>query len=286
MPPFISSNGVPIPFTDELFTPLPDSTALLDDLDELRRRFHEDGVLLLRGYLDRSKVLALRQAYLATVPAAMFRPGSAVVDGLFSGHVPPELPDHGVEGHPAYDFVRSPNFEWFIDQPALAELARIVLDGPVVRLRRSILRHFHAGSARASRAHTDYAYMDQGTERVVTIWIPVGDCPLTTGPLLYLEGSHHESPERLAVLRQRLDRPGDPRPLSHDLEWTARTLGRKWLWADYSAGDVAIHGPHIVHASLDTLSEQMRVSIDVRFVRRGDAVDARWRKDWAGNDGA
>ncbi len=285
-PRSVSSNGVPIAFTDELFRPLPDSTGLLGSPEALRQRFREDGVLLLRGVLDRAAVLDLRAAYLSTIPDVMLKPGTTPVEGVFSGRVPPDLPPHGVEGHPAHTFVRTPVFERFVGRPDLAELAETLLGGPVTRLRRSILRHFHAGSHRASRAHTDYAYMDRGTEQVVTMWIPVGDCPLESGPLVYLEDSQGLDPARLEPLRERRDRPGDLRPISHDLEWTASRLGRRWLWAEYEAGDVAVHGPHIVHASLDTMSEIMRVSVDIRFALLGEAVDDRWTRHWAGDDGA
>lgn len=286
LPQTVTSNGVPIPLTDELFRPLPDSTGLLGDPEALRRRFREQGVVRLRGVLDRSAVLALREAYLATLPRVMLRPGSTPREGLFSGVVPDDLPAHGVAGHPAHAFVRGAAFRRFVEQPALYRLAEAVLGGPVQRLRRSVLRHFYAGSNRASRAHTDHAYMDRGSDQVATVWIPVGDCPLETGPLVYLEDSQRIDPDRLESLRERLDRPHDRRPISHDLEWTARGLGRRWLWADFAAGDVSVHGPHIVHASLDTTTELMRVSVDVRFVRLGEAVDDRWGKDWSGDDGA
>ena len=286
LPASLSSNGVPVPLTDELFHPLPDSTELLADPEALRHRFRDQGVVRLRGVLDRSAVLALRAAYLSTIPREMLRPGSTPVEGLFSGVIPDDLPAHGVAGHPAHTFVRAGVFRRFVDQPALSRLAETLLGVPVVRLRRSVLRHFYAGSARASRAHTDHAYMDRGTDQVLTVWIPIGDCPLETGPLIYLENSQTADPGRLEALRTRLDRPDDRRPISHDLEWTARGLARRWLWADFKAGDVAVHGPRTVHASLDTLSTAMRVSVDVRFVRLGEAVDDRWRKDWSGDDGA
>lgn len=285
-PATVYSNGVPVQFTDDLFAPLPDSTPLLSAPEALRRRFREQGVVHLRGVIDRDTVMKLREAYLSTIPEGMLKPGTSPADGLFSGRIPDDLPAHGVEGHPAHAFVRSPLFAEFVDQPVLAELAETLLGAASVRLRRSILRHFYAGSGQSSRAHTDYAYMDQGTENVVTMWIPVGDCRVETGALVYLENSHDVDRELFAPLRARLDRPGDDRPISHDLTSTARTLRRRWLWADYAAGDVAVHGPHIVHASLDAMTEVMRISVDARFVRRGETEDPRWTRDWSGDDGA
>ncbi len=61
---------------------------------------------------------------------------------------------------------------------------------------------------------------------------------------------------------------------------------RRWLWTDFRAGDLTVHSPHIVHASLDTTTEAMRLSADLRFQRTGETVDPRWTKAWAADDGA
>ena len=62
-------------------------------------------------------------------------------------------------------------------------------------------------------------------------------------------------------------------------------LGGRWLYADYKAGDVAIHSPHIVHASLDTQTDMMRMSVDIRFLPTSVEPDPRWLTKWAGDDG-
>jgi hypothetical protein len=41
-----------------------------------------------------------------------------------------------------------------------------------------------------------------------------------------------------------------------------------------------------VHASLDTVSDVMRLSTDIRFQRTQAPVDPRWTVDWAADDGA
>jgi hypothetical protein len=265
----VSSNGVELPFTTEMFAPMRDSSTLLSDPAALRSRLRVDGYLLLRGLLDPDAVLRLRQSYMDNMPADT------------TG-----LPAYGVAGHPAHDFVRSEEFAKFVDQPALTEVATTLLDGPVQRLPRAILRHFHGGTRQSSRAHTDFDYMDQGSDEVVTMWIPIGDCTPQGGGLVYLDGSCDIGPDRLAELRTVTDRTHDPRPLSHDLGWVARKLDRRWLWADYRAGDVAIHTPHLVHAALDTNTQTPRVSVDVRFLRDGAQVDTRWTRPWSADDGA
>ncbi|MFI1254142.1 phytanoyl-CoA dioxygenase family protein [Streptomyces netropsis] len=282
----LSSNGLPLSFDEELFTPLRDSTELRSRPSSLRARLCADGCLYLRGVLAREDVLRLREAYFASCDPVLLARGTTHREGVFSGRVPPGLPAHGVPGHPAHAFVRTETFHRFLADPALSALAKTLLGGPVQMLPRRILRHFHRGSRLASRAHVDRDYMDRGSDRVLTMWIPVGDCPPATGGLVYLEGSHTLPPVAYAPLRATGDRPGDRRPISHDLTTTARALGRRWMWADYAAGDVMVHLPHIIHASLDTTTDAMRLSVDARFVRCGDTPDPRWLRAWSGDDGA
>ncbi|MFD4024086.1 phytanoyl-CoA dioxygenase family protein [Streptomyces sp. NPDC058576] len=284
----LHSNGVPIVFSPDLFGPLRASEGLLDDPQALCERLRTDGYLYLPGVLDRAEVLRLRGAYFSLFPDGYLADGARPEAGVFSGCVPAGLPEYGIAGHPAHTFVRSAAFQRFVDDPLLAGLAETLLGGSAWMLPRRILRHFHRGSGRASRAHVDLDYMNATSRspRVVTMWIPVGDCPPRTGSLVYLEGSHTLEPEEYAPLRDTVDRPGDRRPISHDLELTARHLGRRWLWADFAAGDLMVHVPQIVHASLDTTTDAMRLSADIRFVRFDDVPDPRWLAPWSADDGA
>jgi hypothetical protein len=276
---------VEVPFDEKHFAPLRDSSHLVDDPAALRERYRADGYLYLRGYLDTREVRSMRQSYFSLFDPAYLKAGTAPADGVFSGERPSDLPAHGVAGHPAHSFVRSEIFERFASQPALNRLAEALLDGEAWRLPRSIVRHFDRSTPRASRAHVDHTYLDRGSDRLVTMWIPLGDCPVPTGGLVYLEASHDMAPADFEPLRTVTDRPADQRPISHDLELVARKLGRRWLWADFAAGDVTVHSPHLVHASLDTVTDEMRLSADVRFLRDGETPDPRWLQPWAGDDG-
>lgn len=281
----LTSNGLPLPFTPRYLVHARDSAPLLARPDALRERYERDGFLWLRGVLDPASVWTLRGRYFSAFDDGYLAAGTAPEQGIFSGTRPPGLAAHGVAGHPAFDFVRSEPFLGFVSSPELRRLAETVLGGACWQLPRRILRHFDRSTPAASRAHADYSYLDQGADRLVTMWIPLGDCPLDSGGLVYLAGSHRLGPEVMAPLRARTDRPGDARPLSHDLAWVSDQLELPWSWADYRAGDVAVHSPHVVHASLDTRSDFMRASIDVRFVADGEPVDPRWLQEWSGDDG-
>jgi ectoine hydroxylase-related dioxygenase (phytanoyl-CoA dioxygenase family) len=281
----ITSNGVPISFDAGHAAPLTESSDLLSEPVALRRRYAEDGYLFLRQVLDPDLVLDARAAYFSGFDPAYLAPGSSPRAGIFSGHRPEGLGEHGTAGHPAHAFVRGETWRHLVEDPRLRAVASLVLDGDCTLLPRQIVRQFDRSQARASRAHVDHTYLDEGSGEVLTVWIPLGDCPLETGPLVYLEGSHRLAPAELASLRQVTDRPDDSRPLSHDLGWVSERTGRRWRWADFSAGDVAVHSPHIVHASLDVRSTAMRLSADIRFLRQGGTPDPRWLVPWAGDDG-
>lgn len=262
---------------------------MLTDPTALRGQFEADGYLYLRGVLDPEQLAALRSEYFSMFDGSYFRPGSGPGEGIFSGCRPAGLPAHGVLGHPAHEFVRSSSFARLAAEPRLAAIASALLGGPVQTLPRLILRHFDRSSPLASRAHTDFRYLDAGSQRLVTTWVPLGACPRETGGLVYLEGSHRLTPSELQELRDCEERPcdrsDDQRPITHDLGWVARRLGRRWLWADYAPGDITVHSPHIVHASLDTTTDLMRLTADIRFLLEGETPDPRWLTAWSGDDG-
>jgi hypothetical protein len=283
--PVLTSNNVEIPFDDAHFGPMVDSTDLLGDPDALRSRFAADGYLYLRGLLHPERIRRLRAQYFGAFDAGYLRSGVPAEAGVFSGTRPDALPAHGTPGHPAHAFVRSPSFAALVADPALVAVASTVLGGPSTVLPRQIVRQFDRATNWASRAHRDVAYLDRGSDRLVTMWIPLTDVPLATGGLIYLERSADLDAAALDALRQVTDRPDDTRPLSHDLAWVSEQLARRWLWTDYRAGDVTVHSPWLVHASLDNTTDAMRLSADVRFVLDGCPVDPRWTQPWSGDDG-
>jgi ectoine hydroxylase-related dioxygenase (phytanoyl-CoA dioxygenase family) len=282
----VTSNGKTIPFDECHFTPMRDSAELLNNGAALRERFRQDGYLLVRSLLDSEKIRWLREKYFQRLPVGFLKEGTAPAEGVFSGTIPRDTVSYGISGHAAFDFVRSAEFRQLAEESALLRLTETLLEGPTQILPRQIVRHFHSGSRRASRAHTDFEYMKEGADRVVTTWIPLGDCTLEMGGLVYLEGSEALSDREQELVHEVNDRPDDKRPLSHDLSWTSHVTGRRWLWTNYSAGDVAVHGPRIVHASLDTTSDVMRLSADLRFQRHSEKIDPKWTKPWSADDGA
>src|SRR5262245_4834460 len=241
---------------------------------------------MLRDAIPSDIVLELREAYFRLFDPCLLKDGDAR-RGEFSGHRPEGLPPHGTKGHPAHTFVRTRQFIAFRQLPVFRAMAEALLGGPAKPVWRTPVRHFVRGSNVASRAHLDRTYLDCSIDSCVTIWVPLGDCPLQAGGLLYLEKSHKD-PTVEAVSRAfgPTDRPSDWRPLTHDLKWLSEATGRRWLGEDYRAGDVVLHSPTIVHASTDPQIDLMRLSTDIRFLRADAHDDSRWQRDWAADDGS
>lgn len=62
---------------------------------------------------------------------------------------------------------------------------------------------------------------------------------------------------------------------------------RRWLTADYEAGDIVFHNPYMVHGAQknDDPLGRIRLSTDLRFYEEG-MQDERWMKSaWAPDDG-
>ncbi len=152
--------------------------------------------------------------------------------------------------------------------------------------KRRIIRHIRPGErgiGTATQAHYDLVYLREGTDRVLSMWIPLGDCAVETGGLAYLEGSHHRvmAQERAGTLRM------PAASITADLPALADEYDARWLIADYRAGDVMVHSAHIVHASTDNVDpgSRIRLSTDIRYQRVSDPIDWRWQEHWFEGDG-
>lgn len=238
-------------------------------------RLRAEGYLFLRGVLDRSAVLAFRRYYFAALSkTGLSERGASAVDRaalretLFREVVP------GAEYHA------------FCTQPAVRDWYAWFLGGSTFLHRRKIIRHTapgESGIGLATQAHYDLVYLREGTDRVLSSWIPLGDCPVSRGGLVYLERSHVwvQREEALGLL---------PRPaasITADLPGLADAHDARWLAADYAAGDMVVHTAHTVHAALDNVAEDgvMRLSTDIRYQRADQPIDLRWQDHWHDRDG-
>ena len=241
----------------------------------LWRRLDADGYLLLRDFLDPAVVNRFRQYYFGRLAEVGLREdGSGEVDQAGLRHIL------------FREIVPGPQYDAFCRQPVIVDFFSWLLADDVHLHRRKIIRHTRPGESgigQATQAHYDLLYLREGTDDVLTLWIPLGDCPVALGGLVYLEGSHRwVRAEEAAGVRKR-----PAASITADLPGLADDHDGRWLVTDYAAGDVVVHTAHMVHAALDNVdpAQRMRLSTDIRYQRVTDSIDARWQNDWHDRDG-
>jgi hypothetical protein len=282
--PQLFSYGHELDMDDDKVGLLRDSSDAADDVEELRRRFAEDGYLYMRGYLDRDEVLAARASLTARLAeAGVLDPAYPPAEGVCkpgSGYVfKPEITNNN------------------------AEVQNLLYSGRLVdfytRFFGEPIRHYDftwlraIGPGKGTNPHCDLPYMGRGTHQHMTCWVPYGDISFTLGGLMVLEGSH----KRMDLLENYVYRDVDAfcenkakdaekakkggwtfsGTLSHNPPAVRNKFGGRWLTTEFKAGDFITFGMFLVHASLDNRSDnRLRLSSDSRYQRASEAIDERW----------
>lgn len=262
----------------------------------IRRRLADDGYVWLKRFFDPAIVLAFRGrvfSYLA--PSGLISPGSDPRLGLAAV----EAPKKDIADKKLSALGRSAAFEGFCTPNRLTFFMDELLGGLSYLHKRRNLQYTRPGSGVVTPAHYDQVFLRGGTGNLVTAWIPIGDVPSSMGGLCYLEGSQvlgkslEADFERQAQNLPPQDRAGAYNKhmseggwISKDLPELAERINRKWLIADYEAGDVVLHSPHMIHASTENLDpkRRIRLSADITFQNVEDEVDMRHNHHWAIDD--
>lgn len=269
----LSSLGHDIPA--HLFGRLKEHTHLLSAPSALRSALEEDGYLLLRGVLDRGSVLAARcEVFERLVEVGEVKPPA--LEGIPTGT------------SRRREFASNLGEFWrsVCEGPALR---RVTHSGPILEVMQEILegeaRPFDflwlraMPPGRASAFHFDHVYMNRGTDRLYTAWTPLGDVPLSDGPMLLVEGSHRF--EDLIEQFRGFDVDKDksrPGHVTMDPVALAQERNCRLLSTDFEAGDLLVVGMFMLHGSLDNRSPlgRVRLSCDTRYQRADEPIDPRF----------
>ncbi len=281
----ITSNGYTLSETgDRLGYLEPVPAAQRDDKAELWSRIRRDGYLYLTDHLAPDLVNSFREYYFEKLtPTGLIEPGTDARVGVGAkGDI-----DRGMTRDILFgDIVPGREYEALTGHPDIRGWFSWFLEDDVHLHKRKIIRHIRPGEAgigTATQAHYDLVYLREGSDRVLSMWIPLGDIPVEMGGLTYLEGSHHWA---LAGERDKGIHP-PARSMTADLPGLADEHDARWLLADYKAGDVMIHSAYTVHASTDNVdhADRIRLSTDIRYQRTTDPIDWRWQEHWHPEDG-
>lgn len=244
--------------------------------DNLQHTLDQRGYVLLRNLIDPDAVMAARHEILAALGSVgeITEPtANAVASGT----------SRRAELYP------DPGSFW----RGLSESAalRRVVHGPEIRS--AMTRLFNAevspfdfvwlramAPGRASPMHMDHPYMNRGTDRLVTCWVPLGPVAPDEAPLYIMESAHKTGDLRARVAGLDVDR--DKSRSGHfadDPIDLARDRGLRILTTAFNPGDVLIFGMFAIHASFDNSSQagRVRLSCDTRWQPSSEPMDERFR---------
>ena len=251
---------------------LRDSSPLLDDMSAIHTRMKEDGFLLLRGLIDRNKVLRARETILAHMAEQnALTPNTPLLEGV--------MPNGGrsVQMMGRKGIVQHANVLNVIESTELFDFFEDYFGEPALTFNYKWLRG--VGNEEYTGAHCDYVYMGQGSPNLHTVWIPMGDTPVDQGTLTMCpESNHLPSFAKLRGTYGQMDVDRDKTDgwFTKDPMEIVETFGSRWLTSEFCAGDVMIFGMHTMHASTTNLTDRFRLSCDVRFQPASEPADKRW----------
>ena len=268
----------------ELIGEYRDSTEFLSDDARLRQHLAEDGYVIVRGVLDHNDVLAAREEiFTRLMEVGEIHPPA--LDAIASGESRRKetVGDLGAfwksvsEGPALRQVTHGDQLREYVSrlfgEPARPQNYLFVRPGPV---------------GRSTKLHCDFPFFAGGSDFIHTAWIPLGDVPVSDGPLVTVEASHlfsdlvqpiqqegYNAASSAAMLQQvayQKDATSDPLKF-------VRSRKTRLLTTNFQAGDVMIFGMFTMHGSLDNHSEigRVRLSCDVRFQPASHpAVDPRY----------
>ena len=282
--PMLTANGRQVDTRPDRLGELEPANDLLGEPTALREAMAERGYLLFRELIDPVVVLAARREVLLKY--------------AILGEIDDRFPlDDAVAGDS--EGVRSANVRAFSESVRSGAHYLAVTDAPeVVAVHEALLgglvKSFDMRWPRFVRPgegcgfHCDGPYMNRGTSRIFSSWIPLGDVVRTDGALMLLENSHRSERLHAGYLQSDADRDGLTW-LDDDPSAVLDQYGTRWLTTDFKAGDVLCFGMHTLHGAIDNASTagRCRLSSDSRYQRIDEPADARWNgKQFEGHGGS
>ncbi|GAD96602.1 hypothetical protein AOR_1_688074 [Paecilomyces variotii No. 5] len=291
-------------------------------LDELRKRYDEDGYLFLKQLIPREDVLKTRERYFNLVaPTGVLEEGTHPVQGIFnSKRSTDDFPGIGAgavggNGRPGGDsakqFVdlalKAHYKDWYAEEfcrhPALESfVAKFTGWGKnTLPVRRTLLRN-NIPNTKPIGVHYDQIFLRYGEPTAVTAWVPIGDVKVNGGGLIYLENGDSVGRETEDEFTRKAQESGlteeearsgfnqnmmSTGMLSEYPKEFAKEHGRRWLVSAYEAGDVVLHKAHAIHASTINHDPEnaIRLATDLRFCDSSKPYDKRWMNFYEFGDG-
>ena len=272
----LTTNGHAVDTSTDALGEFDTSNHLLDDAAGLREALAADGYLFFRGLFDPTTVLEARHEILTKFAILGEVDDRYPIDDAIAG-----------DGHAVAtanlrafsDSVRNGHhYRNVTDNEALLAVHEQLLEGPVRSFDFRWPRFVRPGEG--CGFHCDGPYMNRGTSRIVSSWVPLGRVRREEGALILLEGSHLSERLHGGYLQADADVDG-LQWLDDDPQVVREKYGTRWLTTDFQPGDVLCFGMHTLHGAIDNASpnRRCRLSSDSRYQRIDEPADPRWNGD-------
>jgi hypothetical protein len=269
----LAANGHPVDTSPEFFGELVDSSPLLGNSDALNERMQSDGYLLFRQLIEPATVLEARREILLKYAAIgeiddrddVMLAKTGTTDALGS-----------VNLRAFSESVRSGY--WYthtVLNPALMAMYADLLGGEPQAYDFRWPRFVRPGEG--CGFHCDGPYMNHGTDKLYSSWIPLGRVAPEDGSLIVLEDSHINPDLHAGYLNKDADADGlvwlDDDPVK-----VQRRYGKRWLTTTFEPGDVLCFSMSTLHGALDNQSPTgaCRLTSDSRYQLASEPFDERW----------
>lgn len=272
----LTANGHRVATDPARFGELESANDLLGNPEALRDAMAERGHLLFRELIEPAVVRAARREVLLKYAILGEIDDRFPLDDAVAGD------REGVHSANVRAFsasVRSgAHYLAVTDAPEVLAVHEALLGGPVKSFDMRWPRFVRPGEG--CGFHCDGPYMNRGTSRIFSSWIPLGDVERSDGALMLLENSHRSQRLHDGYLRSDADRDGLTW-LDDDPSNVLDAYGTRWLTTDFREGDVLCFGMHTLHGALDNRSAtgRCRLSSDSRYQRTDEPADPRWNGD-------
>lgn len=239
------------------------SNDILQKREALQSRMQEEGYLFFKRLITPESIHATRTEILALC---------AKEDWLSPSHDTEEgVAREGacfVEPEPAYmalynNLIKGEAFNALaLDAPLLSLLGDLFGEQALAHSRNIARIIFPHAPLYTTPSHQDYIHI-QGTMETYTAWIPLGDCPMSLGSLVVLQGSHKNG---ILPVRAAYGAGG----VGIETEGFSST----WVGSDFELGDVVLFHSLTVHKALPNLDPtHLRLSVDFRYQPVSHPVD-------------
>lgn len=245
-----------------------EASRLDEPVATLRDRLQEEGYLLLRGFHPRDEVLAARADLMGALRAR-----GALAPGA-DGDAGKSATANGPGVHfPQQEILSWARYMALVCSPRILGMFERLLGGPATTFDHKWIRTMPAGYS-GTNPHCDIVYMGGGTDRLYTVWTPLGDVPLEMGPIMILPQAHRHPLVREVYGRGNAHE-GPYSSFSYDARATQRIFGTRWRTSAFAAGDILVFGMYTMHAALRNETDRIRCSTDNRYQLQCDPIDER-----------